>query len=137
MTNDINIQLQLLLGLSGVRLALISHLQSYERRVKQRATLREKCPSTKFFLVLIFPHSDWIRRDTSYLPVFSRNTGKHGPKKTPYLDTFHVVLLFPIILGTQWIQGGNLRKSFFAYAVADLWGFPNFKIFLRKLGLLD
>ena len=26
--------------------------------------LREKCPNTEFFLVLIFPHSDWIRRDT-------------------------------------------------------------------------
>ena len=25
-------------------------------------TLREKCPNTEFFLVLIFPHSDWIRR---------------------------------------------------------------------------
>ena len=27
-------------------------------------TLREKCPNTEFFLVRIFPHSDWIRRDT-------------------------------------------------------------------------
>ena len=35
--------------------------------------LREKCPNTEFFLVHIFPHSDWNRRDT------------------PYLDTFHVV----------------------------------------------
>ena len=26
--------------------------------------LREKCPNTEFFLALIFPHSDWIRRDT-------------------------------------------------------------------------
>ena len=24
-------------------------------------TLREKCPNTEFFLVCIFPHSDWIR----------------------------------------------------------------------------
>ena len=28
---------------------------------------REKCPNTEFFLVRIFPHSDWIRRDTEYL----------------------------------------------------------------------
>ena len=26
-----------------------------------------------------------------YFPVFSPNTGKYGPEKTPYLDTFHVV----------------------------------------------
>ena len=26
-----------------------------------------------------------------YFPVFSPNTGKQGPEKTPYLDTFHIV----------------------------------------------
>ena len=26
-----------------------------------------------------------------YFPVFGLNTGKHGPEKTPYLDTFHAV----------------------------------------------
>ena len=29
----------------------------------------------------------------SYFPVFSPNTGKNGPEKTPYLDTFHAVCL--------------------------------------------
>ena len=33
------------------------------------------------FLVRIFPHSDWIRRDTKYLSVFSPNVGKYGPEK--------------------------------------------------------
>ena len=28
-----------------------------------------------------------------YFPVFSQNTGIYGPKKTPYLDTFHSVIL--------------------------------------------
>ena len=28
-----------------------------------------------------------------YFPVFGLNTGKYGPEKTPYLDTFHAVLL--------------------------------------------
>ena len=51
-------------------------------------TLREKCPNTEFFLVHIFPHSDWIRRDTS---VFSPNARKYGLEKPPYLDTFHAV----------------------------------------------
>ena len=35
--------------------------------------LREKCPNTEFFLARIFPHSDWIRRDTKYV-------GKYGPE---------------------------------------------------------
>ena len=47
--------------------------------------LREKCPNMEFFLVRIFPHSD-------YLPVFSQNVGKYGPRKTFHLDTFHAVL---------------------------------------------
>ena len=29
-------------------------------------TLREKCANTEFFLVRIFPQSDWIRRDTEH-----------------------------------------------------------------------
>ena len=37
------------------------------------------------------PHSEWIRKDISYLSVFSPNVGKQGPEKTPYLDTFHAV----------------------------------------------
>ena len=53
-------------------------------------TLREMCPNTKFFLIRIFPHSHWIRRDIS---VFSPNAGKYGPEKTLYLDTFHAMLI--------------------------------------------
>ena len=33
-----------------------------------------------------------------YFSVFSLNTGKYGPEKTPYLDTFHAVKLSHIIL---------------------------------------
>ena len=32
----------------------------------------------RVILVHIFPHSDWIRRDTEYLSVFSLNVGKCG-----------------------------------------------------------
>ena len=42
-------------------------------------TPREKCPNTKFFLVRVSL-------------FFGLNTGKYGPEKTPYLDTFHVVI---------------------------------------------
>ena len=38
------------------------------------------------FMVRIFPHLDWIWRDTEYL------WGKIGTKKTPNMDTFHAVL---------------------------------------------
>ena len=32
-----------------------------------------------------------------YFPVFGLNTGKYGPGKTPYLDTFHVLVLRKIL----------------------------------------
>ena len=28
-----------------------------------------------------------------YFPVFVMNTGKYGPEITPYLDTFHTVMI--------------------------------------------
>ena len=65
------------------------------------SSLCEVCPNTEFFLVHIFPHSDWIPRDTSYLSVFSPNAGKYGREKTPYLDTFHSVHLFYISYSDQ------------------------------------
>ena len=56
------------------------------------------------FLVRIFPHLDWIRRDTPYLPAFSPNAGKIlrslriqsewgkiRTRKTRTTDTFHAV----------------------------------------------
>ena len=60
-------------------------------KVFTKKSLREMCPTTEDFLVRIFPHSDTIRRDTSYLSVFSPNAEKYGPENTPYLDTFHAV----------------------------------------------
>ena len=44
-------------------------------------TLREKCPNTEFFLVRIFPHSDWIRRDTPYLSYAARMRENTDQKK--------------------------------------------------------
>ena len=46
--------------------------------------MRKKCPHTGFFVVRIFRHSD---------SIFSANAGEYGPEKTPYLDTFHEVLV--------------------------------------------
>ena len=61
-------------------------------------SLCEMHPDTEFLLVRIFPHSNWMRRDTSYLSVFSPNAGKYGPEKTPYLDTFHAVHINWVLL---------------------------------------
>ena len=55
--------------------------------------LREKCQNTDFFLVRIFPYSDWIRRDAPYLFVFNQNAGKYKPEKTLYFDTSHALNL--------------------------------------------
>ena len=45
----------------------------------------------------IFPHSDWIRRDTEYFSVFSwmrENAGKMRTRITPNTDSFHAVYCF-------------------------------------------
>ena len=47
--------------------------------------------NTELFLVRIFLYSDWIRRFTPSISVFSPNKGKHGPEITPYLDNFRDV----------------------------------------------
>ena len=40
-------------------------------------------------LVRIFLHSDWIRRDTEYLFVFSPNAGKCGPNRNAFCAEWH------------------------------------------------
>ena len=58
--------------------------------------LREECTNAEFFLVRIFRiRSEYGEiSSTHYLSVFSSNAGKYGPKKTPYMKTFHAVLSF-------------------------------------------
>ena len=51
-------------------------------------SLHENCPYLeRFWSVRIFPHSDWIRRES----VFSTNAGNYGPRKALNADTFHAV----------------------------------------------
>ena len=52
-----------------------------------------KCVQIRSFSGPYFPAFGLNRRDTSHLSVFSPNAGKYGQEKTPYLDTFHAVLL--------------------------------------------
>ena len=64
------------------------------RPLSTSKALRKKFPNTEFFLVRVFSHSDWIRRDTPYLSVSLRiqsECGKIRTGETPYLDTFHTV----------------------------------------------
>ena len=59
---------------------------------KEETTLREsfcvKFSAFEVFLVRIFLYSDWIRRDTPYLSVFSPNAGKYGTEKLPIQTIF-------------------------------------------------
>ena len=79
-------------------------------------TPSEKCPNTEFFLVRIFPQSNWIRRDTEYLSVLSPNAGKYGPEKALYLDTFHAVTTSVVII--SFITSYNAHLSHCAYVIA-------------------
>ena len=55
-------------------------------------------------LVLIFPHSDWIRRDTEYLSAFSPNARKYGPEQFR-IGTLFAQWALAHFLTLQWILG--------------------------------
>ena len=80
-------------------------------------SLREKCPVQirVFLLVNICPHSDWIRRDTPHVSLFSPNARKYVPEKTPYLDAFHAVnLLFGTLF--TWKSFWTHFDTFFTFS---------------------
>ena len=43
-----------------------------------------------------------------YFPVFSPNTGKYVPEKTPCLDTFHIVENYGLVTFTKEIHNGKV-----------------------------
>ena len=45
----------------------------------------------RVILVRIFPHLNWIRRDTEYFSVFSPNAGKIRTRIIPNKETFYAV----------------------------------------------
>ena len=90
-----------ILKLKNLSSALTLHIK-WNEEIKEDVwsiTLREKCANTELFLVRIFPCLDWIRRFTEYMSVSSSNTGKYGPEITPYLDSFHAVIIDHYSLG--------------------------------------
>ena len=44
----------------------------------------------KPWTILFWKNNDLKLNNSAWISVFIPNTGKHGPEKTPYLDTFHV-----------------------------------------------
>ena len=84
------------------------------------SSLREKCPNREFFLIHIFLHPDWMRRDTPYLSVFSQNAGKYGPEKTPHLDNFHAVH-FLQLNHLPWVIQYCLSFCFFFFFKNKIW----------------
>ena len=64
---------------------------------KVHQILHEKC-SYGVFLVRISKRSDWIRRDTTYLSVFSQNAWKFGPEKLWIRTHFTQWMIFDRIL---------------------------------------
>ena len=62
----------------------------------------------------IFPHLDWIWRDTPHLSVFSPNAGKMRTRITPNTDTFYAVQIVGLI-------GGDYLRAHRLCIVDDLW----------------
>ena len=68
------------------------------------------------FIVHIFLHLDWIRRDTLYLSVFSPNAAKYGPEKLQIRTLFTQCILIinfrrSIRVNTQIKLSENLFKG--------------------------
>ena len=61
-------------------------------QIKYKTVITWKVSVYWVFLVRIFPHWNWIWRDTPYPSVFSLNTGKNGPEKLRIRTLF-----------TQWV----------------------------------
>ena len=77
----------------------------------------------EYFLVRIFPHSDWIRRDTDYPAIIIPNGRKYGPGKLRIRTFFtHCVCfpkwphLYPTLL--------NLAGLLLIIALHKKWSFP-------------
>ena len=82
-------------------------------------TLLPTICSLSFFL---FHKQPWtvtawkVSKYGSYFPVYGMNTRKHGPEKTPYLATFHTVVVFlKVLKNYHWsksILGRSPMKEF-------------------------
>ena len=98
----------------------------------------KKYPNTEFFLVCIFLYSNWIRRFTPYISVFSPNPGIYGPKKKGDLNNFHVVITTrkyqSSIIHELWEKNVNNARTKFRFPSYKLYKATKFYIkdFFRK-----
>ena len=71
-------------GISFQINSVVNHYIIVYHLRNENLSLREKCLNTEYF------------------PAFGLNTGKCGPEKTPYLDTFHVAYCLWYDRDSQW-----------------------------------
>ena len=74
-------------------------------------SLREKCPNTEFFLVRIFPYSDWIRGDS--ISPYSVRIHENTYQKKLRIWTLYTQCLFSI----SWI----LFFQILNFNISELW----------------
>ena len=67
-------------GILVLRIKILNHSVDYIYYICYFCTAG-KVSLFGVFLVLIFPHSDLILKDTSYLSAFSPNAGNYRPEK--------------------------------------------------------
>ena len=76
------------------------------------------------FLVCIFPYSDWILRDTSYLSVFSPNTENTEQKNSEYGHFLRIESsCFTTLLNAFFIW--SLTSSFESRSIPKCFSIPN------------
>ena len=67
----------------------------------------------------IFPHLDWIWRDTEYLPVFSRNAGKCGKNADQNNSEYGLFLRSVVLVDEEYgnlkvvVNGGEFNRNIF------------------------
>ena len=70
--------------------------------------LREKCPNTELFMVRIFSHLDYIRRDTSYLSLSTSLSLRISPYSVRIWTLFASCTLFVLMLHDCITYGINM-----------------------------
>ena len=86
----------------------------------------------RVFLVRIFPHSDWIRRDTEYIFVFSPNAGKYGPEQRPIRKLFTYPSVFSLNAWKYRPEKLRVRTLFTQFTLCKKFIYLNSFTFLQQ-----
>ena len=54
----------------------------------------DKSSTSEYLNTTVWNVSKYVVFSCPYFPTFGLNTGKYGPEKTPFLDTFHAVYIY-------------------------------------------